>query len=157
MAVEARRLEPVDGVFGIQAAIRLLAEALPPWMQELGLLVEAVEAGRPAGAPANWQPGAVLRLPFSRKLAPDGVLCSQALIAAADTAMSLACATVWNGQRVASAVDQTIHFLRPVTFDVLADARIVRIGRNTMFGQVSLNSAVDQRPVGMVSSAYAIV
>jgi acyl-coenzyme A thioesterase PaaI-like protein len=157
MAVEARRLEPIDSVFGIQAAIRLLAEALPPWMQELGLLVEAVEAGRPAGAPANWQPGAVLRLPFSRKLAPDGVLCSQALIATADTAMSLACATVWNGQRVASAVDQTIHFLRPVTFDVLADARIVRIGRNTMFGQVSLNSAVDQRPVGMVSSAYSIV
>jgi len=32
----------------------------------------------------------------------------------------------------------------------------VRIGRNTMFGQVSLTSAVDQRPVGMVSSAYAI-
>jgi uncharacterized protein (TIGR00369 family) len=96
-------------------------------------------------------------LPFSRKLAPDGVLCSQALMAAADTAMSLACATVWNGQRLASAVDQTIHFLRPVTFDVLADARIVRIGRNTMFGQVSLTSAIDQRPVGMVSSAYSIV
>ena len=58
--------------------------------------------------------------------------------------------------KLANAVDQTIHFLRPVTFDVLADARIVRIGRNTMFGQVSLTSAVDQRPVGMVSSAYAI-
>ena len=42
MAVEARRLETVDGVFGIEAASRLLAEALPPWMQELGLLVEAI-------------------------------------------------------------------------------------------------------------------
>ena len=41
---------------------------LPPWMQDLGLLVEAVEAGRPAGAPADWQPGAVIRLPFSSKL-----------------------------------------------------------------------------------------
>ena len=157
MAVEARRLGAVDDVFGIEAAGRLLLEALAPWMQDLGLLVEAVEAGRPAGAPPNWQPGAVLRLPFSKHLAPDGVICSQALMAAADAAMALACATVWNGQRVASAVDQTIHFLRPVSFDVLADARIVRIGRNTMFGQVSLSSAIDQRPVGMVSSAYAMI
>ena len=50
-----------------------------------------------------------------------------------------------------------MHFLRPVSFDVLADARIVRIGRNTMFGRVSLSSAVDRRPVGMVSSAYAMI
>jgi acyl-coenzyme A thioesterase PaaI-like protein len=157
MAVEARRLGAVDDVFGIDAASRFLTGELPPWMQELGLLVEAVEAGRPAGAPADWQPGAIIRLPFSKRLAPDGVLCSQALMAAADTAMALACATVWNGQRVASPVDQTIHFLRPVSFDVLADARIVRIGRNTMFGRVSLSSAIDLRPVGMVSSAYAMI
>ncbi|MBX9844759.1 MAG: thioesterase [Xanthobacteraceae bacterium] len=156
MAVEARRLGTADDVFGIEAASRLLVEALPPWMQDLGLLVEAVEAGRPAGAPPDWQPGAIIRLPFSKRLAPDGVLCTQALMAAADTAMALACATVWNGQRVASAVDQTIHFLRPASFDVLADARIVRIGRNTMFGRVSLSSAIDQRPCGMVSSAYAL-
>lgn len=157
MAVEARRLELVDGVFGIQAASRLLIEALPSWMQDLGILVEAIEAGRPAGAPPDWQPGAIIRLPFSRRLSRDGVLCSQALMAAADTAMSLACAAVWSGERPTSVVDQTIHILRPVNFDVLADARIVRIGRNMMFGRVSLSSAADRRQVGMVSSAYAIL
>ena len=157
MAVEARRLEAVDGVFGIQAASRVLIEVLPPWMQELGLLVEAVEAGRPAGAPPDWQPGAIIRLPFSLKVARGGVLCPQALMAVADTAMALACAAVWNGQRPSSPVDQTIHFLRPVNFDVLADARIVRIGRSTVFGRVSLSNAVDHRPVGMVSSAYAVL
>jgi hypothetical protein len=46
--VKARRLEPVDDV-RYQAASRLLVEALPPRMQDLGLLVEAVGAGRPAG------------------------------------------------------------------------------------------------------------
>jgi acyl-coenzyme A thioesterase PaaI-like protein len=157
MAVEARRLEAVDGVFGIQAASRVLVEGLPAWMQELGLLVEAIESGRPAGAPPDWQPGAIIRLPFSMRLARGGVLCSQALMAVADTAMSLACAAAWNGQQPSSPVDQTIHFLRPANFDVLADARIVRIGRNTIFGRVSLSSAVDARPVGMVSSAYAML
>jgi acyl-coenzyme A thioesterase PaaI-like protein len=44
--------------------------------------------------------------------------------------------------------------LRPVTFDVVADARVVRIGRSTSFGRVMLYSAVDKRPVGMVASAF---
>ncbi len=76
MAVEARRLEAVESVFGIQAASHLLTEVVAPWVQDLGVLVEAIESGRPAGAPQDWQPGAVLRLPFSVKLCRDGgVVC----------------------------------------------------------------------------------
>lgn len=157
MRSQARRLEAVQGVFGIEAAGRLLTELLPPWMQELGLLVESVEAGRPHGAPADWQPGVVIRLPFTPKLSREGVLCAQALMSAADTAMTLACAAAWNGYRPTSPIDQTMHFLRPANFDVLADARIVRIGRAASFGRVTLSSAIDRRPVGMVSSAYAML
>lgn len=158
MAVEARRLAAVENVFGIQAASRLMTEVVAPWVQDLGLLVEAIESGRPAGAPADWQPGAVIRLPFSNKVCRDGgVVCPQALMALADTAMTFACAAAWNGHRPMSAVDQTMHFLRPVNFDVLADARIVRIGRTASFGRVMLLSAADKRPVGMVSSAYAML
>jgi acyl-coenzyme A thioesterase PaaI-like protein len=157
MALGARRLEAVESVFGIEAADRLLVSLLPGWMQELGLLAEAVESGRPAGAPADWQPGAVIRLPFSRKLSRDGVVCPQALMAVADTAMTLACSAAWNGYRPMSVVDQTMHFLRPVNFDVLADARVVRIGRNNTFGQVKLSSAADGRQVGMVSSTYVML
>jgi len=158
MRREARRLETVESVFGIQAAGRLMTEVIAPWVQELGLLIEAIEAGRPAGAPQDWQPGAIVRLPFSQKLCRDGgVICPQALMAAADTAMVFACAAAWSGYRPMSAVDQTMHFLRPVNFDVLADARIVRIGRTNCFGRVMLTSASDKRPVGMVSSAYAML
>jgi acyl-coenzyme A thioesterase PaaI-like protein len=167
MAMEARRLESVplgpvglaeaERVFGLDAASRLLDDLLPPWVQDLDPLVEAIESGRPAGAPADWLPGAVIRLPFSSRLCRGGVVCAQALMAIADTAMTLACAAAWNGYRPMSAVDQTTHFLRPVNFDVLADARIIRAGRATSFGRVTLASAVDRRPVGMVSSVYAMV
>jgi acyl-coenzyme A thioesterase PaaI-like protein len=158
MGMEARRLQTVESVFGIQAASRLLTEMVAPWVQELGLLVESVESGRPAGAPPDWQPGAVLRLPFSSKLCRSGgVMSPQALLAVADTAMMFACAAAWSGYRPMSPVDQTMHFMRPVNFDVLADARIIRIGRNTSFGRVMLSSAADKRPVGMVSSAYAML
>ncbi len=53
-----------------------------------------------------------------------------------------------------STIDQTSHFLRPVNFDVIADARVLRIASTTSFGRVTIISAADKRPVGMVSSAY---
>jgi acyl-coenzyme A thioesterase PaaI-like protein len=155
MSLETRRLDAVGSVFGIEAAEHLLMTALAPWLQDLRLLVEAMESSRPAGAQPDWQPGAIIRLPFSQKLCRNGVICPAALMAAADTAMALACAAAWNGYRPMNVVDQTTHFLRPVKFDVLADARVVRIGRSNTFGRVTLSSAIDKRPIGMVSSAYA--
>ena len=48
--------------------------------------------------------------------------------------------------------------MRPaVNSDVLADARIVRIGRSMAFGQVMLTGIADPKPVAMVSSAYALI
>jgi acyl-coenzyme A thioesterase PaaI-like protein len=41
--------------------------------------------------------------------------------------------------------------------DVLADARVVRLGRTMSFGRVTLLSATDNKPVAMVSSAFAML
>jgi len=154
---EVHRLVSAAPTFGMQAAGHLMLTVLAPWVQDLALLVESVEAARPPGGPPDWQPGAVLRLPFSKKICSDGqVVSSQALMALADTAMVIACSAAWNGYRPMSTIDQTTHFLRPVTFDVIADARVVRIGNHTSFGRVMVMSATDKRPVGMVASAYAI-
>jgi len=144
--------------FSLQTAGRLMTEILPQWVQDLALLIESVETARPPGALPDWQPGAIVRLPYSAKLCSDGAaVCTQALMALADTAMVLACSAAWNGYRPMTSLDQTTHFLRPVNFDVVADARVVRIGRNTNFGRVMLLSAADRRPIGMVASAYAML
>lgn len=154
---EVHRLVTPDAAFGLRAAGRLIAKVFAPWVQDLSLLVESVEAARPPGALPDWQPGAVIRLPFSKSICADGkVVCSQALMALADTAMVIACSAAWNGYRPMSTIDQTTHFLRPVNFDVIADARVVRIGRNASFGRVMLLGALDKRPVGMVATAYSM-
>ena len=158
MAFALRRLATGEPVFGLQAAGRLMTEVLAPWVQDLGLLIEGLEASRPVGAAIDWQPGALLRLPFAPKNCRDGgVVCGQALMALADTAMVFACAAAWNGYRPMTTIDQTMHFLRPVNFDVIADARVVRVGRTTTFGRVTIASAADKRPVAMVSCAYALL
>jgi uncharacterized protein (TIGR00369 family) len=155
---QVTRLRSAETVFGLEAAGRLMTEVVASWVQELGLLVESVEASRPPGAPSDWQPGATVRLPFTNKICRDGgVVCGTALMALADTSMVFACSAAWNGYRPMSTIDQTTHFLRPVNFDIIADARVVRIGRTTSFGRVTLFSASDRRPVGMVSSAYAML
>jgi len=153
-----QRLVTQDLTFDLEAAGTLMQRIFPPWVQDLALLVEGVESSRPPGASTEWQPGAVVRLPFSKKLCGEGdVVCSQALMALADAAMVIACAAAWQGYRPMNAIDLTTHFLRPVNFDTVADARVVRIGRNTSFGRVMLLGAADKRAVGMVSSAYEML
>ncbi len=144
--------------FGIGEARRFLGEVFPPWVLDLNLSVEQFEFDRPEGR-TDWQPGAVLRMAFSERICRiGGVVSGQALMAFADTAMVVANFAANRGQRMMTTVDQTTHFMRAAAAsDVLADARVVRLGRTMSFGRVTLTSAADQKPVAMVSSAFAIL
>ena len=156
---EVHRLPAPLISFGLQTAGRLMTEVFPAWVQDLALLVESVETARPPGALSDWQPGATLRMPFSERLCRHGgVVCGQALMAFADTAMVIAMVAANRGYRPMTTVDQTTHFMRAVaSADVLADARVVRLGRTMSFGRVTLLNATDNKPVAMVSSAFAML
>ena len=151
--------QPGSGEFGIEDARRVLADVFAPWVRDLGLFVEAIEFEPPSDTAAEWQPGATLRMEFSERLCRQGgVICGQALMALADTAMVIAILAANRGYRPMTTVDQTTHFMRPVaSSDVLADARVVRLGRTMGFGRVTLLSATDNKPAAMVSSAFAML
>ncbi len=158
MVAQAIKLTPQNSGFGLQAASRLVLDVVVPWIQDLGLLVESIESARPSGAGNDWQPGAVLRLPYSQKLyRGHSAIGAPALVALADTAMMCACAAAWNGYRPMRAIDQTLQFVRPATCDVLAEARIVGTGPTTIFARATLISVADDQPVGSVAGAYAII
>jgi uncharacterized protein (TIGR00369 family) len=145
--------------FDIAEARRVLGDVFAPWVQDLGLSIESIACVPPSGAAADWQPGAILRMGFSERLCRHGgIVCGQALMALADTAMVIAILSANRGYRPMTTVDQTTHFMRAVTAsDVLADARVVRLGRTMSFGRVTLSSAADNKPVAMVSSAFAML
>jgi uncharacterized protein (TIGR00369 family) len=143
-----------SSAFDVAAAQQLLVDVFAPWVQDLQLAIEAIHPpGTEGGA------GAVLRMKFSERLCREGgVICGQALMSLADTAMVFAVASASGRYRPMTTVDQTSHFLKPASnADVLADARIVRMGRSMAFGQVMLTPAFDTKPVAMVSSAYALM
>lgn len=145
--------------FDIEEARRVLGDVFAPWVKDLNLSVERVDYEPPSGQAADWQPGAILRMPFSERLCRHGgVVCGQALMAFADTAMVIANLAANRGYRPMTTVDQTTHFMRAVAAsDVLADARIVRLGRTMSFGRATLLSAQDNKPVAIVSGAFAML
>ena len=151
--------QPQTAEFDIAEARRVLVDVFAPWIQDLKLSIEGVDYERPAQDAGDWQPGAILRLPFSERLCRNGgTVSGQALMAFADTAMVIANLAANRGYRAMTTVDQTTHFMRAVTnSDVLADARVVRMGRTMSFGRVTLSSASDNKPVAMVSSAFAML
>jgi uncharacterized protein (TIGR00369 family) len=145
--------------FDIDEARRVLADVFAPWVRDLGLSVEGIDVEPPPDAAPDWQPGAILRMAFSERLCRHGgVICGQALMALADTAMVIAILSANRGYRPMTTVDQTTHFMRAVSSsDVLADARVIRLGRTMSFGRVTLSSAADNKPVAMASSAFAML
>lgn len=151
--------QPRSSEFGVEDARRVLADVFAPWVRDLGLFLEAIEFEPPLNAAADWQPGATLRMAYSERLCRHGgVICGQALMALADTAMVMAILAANRGYRPVTTVDQTTHFMRPIAAsDVLASARVVRLGRTMSFGRVTLLSAADNKPAAMVSSAFAML
>ncbi len=126
----------------------MLTGVFAPWVQDLNLSIEALSPE-----------GAVLRMRFSERLCRDnGVICGQALMSLADTAMVFAVSSAGGAYRPMTTVDQTMHFLRPaVNADVLADAKVVRLGRTMAFGSVTLTTNGDNRPVAIAQLAYALL
>ena len=112
-----------------------------------------------ASTAPNSEPGAIVRMKYSDRLCREGgVICGQALMSLADSAMVVAIAAASGGFRPMTTVDQTAHFLKPAAnSDVLADARVVRLGRSIAFGRVTLSSTADDGAVAMMTSAYALL
>lgn len=135
-------------IFDMPVAETLLISVFAKWVQDLNLSIESIEGDN-----------AVLRMRFSDKLCRDnGVICGQALMSLADTAMVFAICAAAGEYFPMTTVDQTIHFMRPaVRADLLAEARVVRMGKTMAYGSVSIRTDTDERPIAMAQTAYALL
>src|ERR1700751_5974699 len=107
----------------------LLNRVLAPWVRSLGL--SPVKAD---------DESATLRLPFSGELRHSGgVICGQVFMAAADTALVVAISAALGGFKAMQTVLLNVSFMRAVRKgDLLITARVLRLGRNLVFGEVEL-------------------
>lgn len=126
----------------------LLTAWFAPWVQALELQVESFADGE-----------VTLRLPQNDRLSRvGGMLCGQAMMSAADTAMVLAIVTQLGDQRPMTTVQQNTSFLKPLSGqDARVTARVVRAGKNLVFGEIDIAGATDGRSVCRASTTYALL
>ena len=125
-----------------------LPEYFAPWVQALGLQVESFDAE-----------SVILRLPQNAQLSRvGGMLCGQAMMAAADTAMVLALMNQSGGFRPCTTVQMNSSFLKPLSGqDALVQARVIRAGKALAFGEIDIRGAQDGKSVCRASTTYALL
>ncbi len=125
-----------------------LVDWFAPWVQSLGLQVVAFGDGE-----------ATLRLPHSEQLSRvGGMVCGQALMSAADTAMVLAIVTRLGNQRPMTTVQLNTSFLKPISGqNALVTARVIRAGRSLAFGEIDIRGETDGQSVCRASTTYALL
>ncbi|MEU8346703.1 uncharacterized domain 1-containing protein [Actinomadura meyerae] len=124
----------------------ILRDNFAPWVLDLGLVPEEVGDGT-----------AVLRLPWSDRLAREGgALSGQALMAAADTAVVLAVSGAKGGFVPMTTVQLGTTFQRAVKGkDVLVRAELSKLGRTMAFAEIDMTA--DSVTVAHASAVYAII
>jgi uncharacterized protein (TIGR00369 family) len=125
-----------------------LAEYFAPWVQALDLKVEGFDAD-----------SVTMRLPQNAKLSRvGGMLCGQAMMAAADTAMALALINHFGEFKPCTTVQMNTSFLKPLSNqDALVQARVVRAGKSLAFGEIDIRGSVDGKSASRASTTYALL
>jgi uncharacterized protein (TIGR00369 family) len=118
-----------------------------PFVGQLGWRVERFAAGDVA-----------VRLPYSELLLrPGGTICGPALMALADITLYGLVLSLIGRVEGAVTTNLSVHFLsRPAPADVLAEGRILRIGRRLAVGEVIMHTLGDPDPVCHVTGTYAL-
>ncbi|AJG21546.1 PaaI family thioesterase [Cupriavidus basilensis] len=141
-------LEPTpESGFTLADIDHTLQRVLAPWVRQLGLRAELVDAQ-----------GVTLRLPFDESFRhAGGVVCGQVLMSAADTAMIVAVANALGAFRPMTTVTLTTNFMRPVIEgDVLVRAKVLRLGRTVVFGEIEL-TGTDGKLAVQATTTYALL
>lgn len=112
-----------------------------------GLSIETVEHGR-----------AVVRLAYSdQSIRPGGTISGPTMMMLADFALYLAVLSAIGPVALAVTINFNINFLRrPDQRDLIADARMLKLGKRLAVMEVTLTSDGSDEPVAHVTSTYSI-
>ena len=131
----------------IEAFERLAAEKLPV-VAQFGIRCERIEAGR------VW-----MRMPCgdSGLLRPGGTVHGPAMMTLADVTMYVVVLSLIGRVDLAVTTNLTANFLRrPAPVDMIAEGRILKLGKRLAVGETALYSEGDDALVCHVTATYSI-
>ena len=112
-----------------------------------GLSIEAV-----------WEGGGRVRQAYrDASVRPGGTISGPTMMALADFAMYVAVLAAIGPVPLAVTTNLNINFLRkPARCDLVAEARLLKLGRRLAVGEVTIRSDGEEEPVAHVTSTYSI-
>ncbi|MBI1778779.1 MAG: PaaI family thioesterase [Proteobacteria bacterium] len=118
-----------------------------PFAAESGIKVEKLEAG-----------AARVRLPVhGRLLRPGGTISGPAMMGLADFTMYAVVMSRLGPAKHVVTTNLNANFLRrPAPVDLIAEGRLIKLGKRLAYGEVTLYSEGDDEPVCHVTSTYSI-
>ncbi|PPR67962.1 MAG: hypothetical protein CFH03_01568 [Alphaproteobacteria bacterium MarineAlpha3_Bin2] len=124
----------------------LMAEEMP-WAVDVGMTLESIDAGK-----------AVMRLPFDDgMLRPGGTVSGPTMMALADATMYAVVLSAIGIVKLAVTISFNINFLhRPPPADLMADGRLLKLGKRLAVIEVTLHSDGHKEPVAHATGTYSI-
>lgn len=125
---------------------RLAADKLP-LVAQFGIRAEVIEAGR-----------VVMRLPSrDDHLRPGGTVSGPVMVALADVAVYALVMGLIGPVELAVTTNLTANFLRrPRAADLIAEARLLKLGKRLAVAEVVIHSDGEDEPVCHVTTTYSI-
>ncbi len=102
--------------------------------------------------------GCLVRHRYSeRMIRPGGTISGPTMMGLADFAMYVAVLAAVGPVPLAVTINLNINFLRkPAKTDLLAEARLMKVGKRLAVGEVTIRSEGEDEPVAHVTSTYSI-
>jgi uncharacterized protein (TIGR00369 family) len=118
-----------------------------PWAIDMGMTLESISGG-----------AAVMRLPFHESmLRPGGTVSGPTMMALADATMYAVVLSAIGIVKLAVTTSFNINFLyRPSPADLMAEGRLMKLGKRLAVIEVTLHSEGHDEPVAHATGTYSI-
>lgn len=119
---------------------------------------ETFYPGAPLSIEKVWHGGCRMKLDFAANtLRPGGTISGPTMMMLADVSMYVAVLASIGWEPLAVTTNLNINFLRkPGRGDLIADAKLLKVGKRLVVGEVAIYSDGEGDPVAHVTSTYSI-
>ena len=135
-----------ENIFDVKKAQNFLNSVTAPWIQDLNLQIDSI---------SKWK--CRFTLNYSERLVRTGdIICGQAIVSAADTAMIVAVISAIGKYQEITTVDISCKYLRPILRrGGSIETEILKVGQRLIVGRISIIDIESNKLAAEISCTYA--
>ena len=135
-----------ENIFDVEKAQNFLNSVTAPWIQDLNLQIDSVSERK-----------CKFTLNYSEKLVRTGdIICGQAIVSAADTAMIVAVISAIGKYQEITTVDIACKYLRPLLKrGGSLESEILKLGQRLVVGRITIKDIETDKLAAEISCTYA--